>query len=136
MTTTPTSTPTFIGKVVQTTREGLVVLAVSQSDYRLHVVPPTGFAPAAGEKVTASLHAQAMRVDAISAGGRYIEPVDGRPRRVQGTVLSHDPASRTITVAAGVPVVCTLTDTRQKPADFPVGTMVSFDVKRGAGIRV
>jgi hypothetical protein len=133
--TTAAASSTFTGKITEITQDGLLVVNVPGTDYRLHLLPAAGSAPTVGQKVTGAVTAQALRVDAIPAGGRYVEPTFGRPRRVQGVVIATNPAEGTITVAAGVPFACTLTDPRQKPADFPIGTMVSFDVKRGAGFR-
>jgi hypothetical protein len=68
----------------------------------------------------------------VQSGGKYIEPVFGHPRRVQGSVVSTDSSSNSITVHAGVPIVCAITDSRQKASQFEPGQFVSFDVLDGA----
>jgi len=60
-----------------------------------------------------------------------LEPVYGRPRRIQGRVVDRDPAANNLTVRAAVPLVCELV-AGQRAADFPIGTLVSFDVEPGA----
>jgi len=59
-----------------------------------------------------------------------VEPVAGRPRRVQGMVVGID--GDRVVVDAGMPIHCRPTDARQKAADFQPGDFVSFDVHRGA----
>jgi hypothetical protein len=75
---------------------------------------------------------QARRVDIVETGGKYVEPVYGRPRRVQGRVITTDPARRIIVVDAGMAIHLTLTDARQSPAQFNQGELVSCDVLDGA----
>ena len=81
-----------------------------------------------------TITARARRVDTVPSGGKYVEPVIGRPRRVQGRVIGHASGSGgdRLIVDAGVPMHFTLTDGRQHPKDFAVGDMVSFDVLDGA----
>lgn len=66
----------------------------------------------------------------MQSGGRYLEPVYGRPRRVQGSVIAID--ANSIVVNAGVPVLVEPTDPRQNPGSFAVGQFVSFDALDGA----
>lgn len=80
-----------------------------------------------------TIHAKAKRIDVVDTGGRYVEPVFGRPRRVQGTVIAAE--GEELVVNAGVPIHCRPTDPRQKPSDFEVGDLVSFDVMEGAEFR-
>ncbi|MEE9405299.1 MAG: hypothetical protein V3V20_10420 [Algisphaera sp.] len=84
-----------------------------------------------GDKITGTLHAVARRIDKIKAGGRFLAPVAGRPRRVQGVVVGGHVKSGLLYVSAGVPFVCILSDERQHVSDFEIGQMVSFDVEPG-----
>ncbi|MEQ9460607.1 MAG: hypothetical protein RIG82_06630 [Phycisphaeraceae bacterium] len=111
--------------------DGVLTLKLTGTDYRLALVLE-GEPPSAGSRTTGTIHARARRVDVVPAGGRYIEPVAGRPRRVQGRIIGGDPAKNTITVKAATAVVCTLTDSRQKTTQFATGQLVSFDVEPGA----
>lgn len=119
------------------TTPALLVLKVHNSDYLLRLAPGGGverFQSLVGQKVIGRITARAKRIDVVGAGGRLIDPVQGRPRRVQGSVLSADSTKNTLVVSAGgVAINVTPTDPRQKAAMFQAGQFVSFDVERGAG---
>ncbi|WP_428388169.1 hypothetical protein [Mucisphaera sp.] len=126
---TPDVSSLTTGRVVSV--EGsAVVLKLAGTDYQL-LLQCRGALPAEGSKVTGVIAAKAKRVDVVPAGGRYIEPVAGRPRRVQGRVVAGDTGKNTLTVKAATAVVVSLMDL-QKTADFSVGQLVSFDVEPGA----
>ncbi|MEM6749001.1 MAG: hypothetical protein AAF612_00885 [Planctomycetota bacterium] len=108
-----------------------LVLAVPGTDYRIKLVHQ-GAELAQGQRARGVIQAQARRIDVIPAGGRFVEPVAGRPRRVQGRVVQVDESSNTVWVKAGPTLGVTPTDARQKAADFAPGAMVSFDVEAGA----
>lgn len=132
MSSTMTDRTIVRGVVAQRTDERLV-LCLPQTDYRLHL-DVRGPVPAEpGKPLAGRIHARARRVDVIRAGGRYIEPVYGRPRRLQGRIEATDPDSNTLAVHCGCPFVCVLTAS-QDASDFQVGQLVSFDVERGAWI--
>lgn len=82
------------------------------------------------KRLIGTIHAQAKRIDIVQTGGQYVEPVMGRPRRVQGSVVAIK--GNEVVVDAGVPIHCTPTDPRQNAAQFQVGQFVSFDVMDGA----
>jgi hypothetical protein len=114
------------------TRPAHIILTILDTSYQLHLLPSGEIRTPVGKRIVGTIRAQARRVDKVSTGGRYVEPVIGRPRRVQGSVVEGDAPARTITVDAGVPIVCTLTDSRQSAAAFGPGDLVSFDVLDGA----
>lgn len=116
------------------TKGAYVVVSFPDTSYRLHLVPAGPVHGEVGKKVIGVIRAKARRVDEVDSGGRYVEPVFGRPRRVQGHVLSTESSTNTITVNAGVPIVCMLTDSRQLASQFEAGQFVSFDVLDGATI--
>jgi hypothetical protein len=125
-----TAGPIATGVLAEKTPEKLV-LAVLGTDYRLQLIPTGAIQVALNERVHGTIRANARRVDVISAGGRYIEPVFGRPRRIQGRIIGGDPKANTLTVLACVPVTVKLMD-HQQAGKFAVGQMVSFDVEPGA----
>jgi hypothetical protein len=125
-----TAGPIATGVLAEKTTEKLV-LAVPGTDYRLHLVPAGTIDAGLNERVSGTIRAHARRVDVIKAGGRYIEPVFGRPRRVQGRIIGGDPHANTLTVLACVPVTAKLMP-NQHAGRFAVGEMVSFDVEPGA----
>lgn len=126
---------TLLESVSETaTKPAYVVVRIPNTSYLLHLVPTTGMGELVGKRVVGTVRAHAKRVDTVGTGGRFVEPVAGRPRRVQGFVIATDDS--TITVEAGVPIICTLTDARQSPADFKPGQFVGFDILDGATFTV
>ncbi|MFG0283164.1 MAG: hypothetical protein ACF8R7_01980 [Phycisphaerales bacterium JB039] len=109
---------------------GIIKLAFPNTSYQVYLRTdgPVGVAP--GKRVIGVIQAQAKRIDRVKTGGRYVEPVYGRPRRVQGTVVAI--ADGRIVVNAGMPIHCAPTDPRQKASDFEPGDFVSFDILDGA----
>ncbi|MFI4915730.1 MAG: hypothetical protein ACIAS6_04395 [Phycisphaerales bacterium JB060] len=112
------------------TRPAHVRLGFANTSYDLHLLPTSPVKAEPGDKVFGTIQARARRIDPVPSGGMYVEPVIGRPRRVQGRIVGH--GSDTIIVDAGVPFHCTLTDDRQHAQDFKVGDMVTFAVLDGA----
>jgi len=127
------TTPPVVSGVVDAVGDGWVQLKVPGSDYRLRLVPLEGRSYAVGDKLSGVIRAQALRMDVIPAGGRYIEPVQGRPRRVQGRVIGGSVSANEVYVKAGPSVVVTPM-APQRAGDFAIGQMVSFDVREGSTI--
>ncbi|MEC9374363.1 MAG: hypothetical protein VYC34_10995 [Planctomycetota bacterium] len=113
--------------VVEENRGDRIVLAIPGTDYKILLMTPEKVATPEGKRISGTIRAAAKRVDVIPAGGRYVEPVMGRPRRVQGRVISVIETEGALVVSAGVPVVCKL-GALQKASDFKVGQMVSMNV--------
>jgi hypothetical protein len=119
------------------TKPGYLVLTVPGTLYKLHLIPEAGFAASKGARLKGRIVSDTRRVDKVDGGGRFVEPLVGRIRRVQGTVISTDSAANTITVECGggtVPgfeqalvLTAKLGDARQKAADFAPGQLVCFD---------
>ncbi|MBL0871763.1 MAG: hypothetical protein IBJ18_14430 [Phycisphaerales bacterium] len=128
------------------TKPAMLVFALPGSNYQLHLLPAQGtdlasLQPRLNKRLLGTIRCQARRVDECRTGGRFIEPVLGRPRKLQGTVLQHLQNENSLLVdAAGavavdgqpLPVIVKLTDNRQSPAQFPLGTMITCDVLEGA----
>lgn len=118
------------------TRPAFLVVSFPNSSYELHLELPAGPAgeaaahAAEGSRAVGVIEAEANRIDVVQSGGRYVEPVAGRPRRVQGMVVGV--VGDRVVVDAGMAIHCKPTDPRQKAADFHAGDFVSFDVRRGA----
>lgn len=123
--------PTVSGKLVER-GDGSITIALPGTDYKLRLVIEIDLPAQVGERVIGTVHATARRVDVIPAGGRFVEPVFGRPRRVQGRIVGGHVPSRTIYVQAGPTLICSLSDERQQVENFSIGQMVSFDVEAGA----
>ncbi len=117
-------------------QEGFVVVRIPDSDYRLDLKTVSSLGGhRQGERVHGIIRAEALRIDVIEAGGRFIEPVYGRPRRLQGRIVGGDPDRQEIWVNVAVPIVCKL-DPSQKITEFKTGMMVSFDIRAGATFEV
>lgn len=112
------------------TKPGYIVFSVPNTSYELHLRPTAEVSTPAGKRLIGIVRAQARRIDVVQTGGQYMEPVAGRPRRVQGTVLAIQ--SGAVVVDAGIPIHCTPVDARQKAEQFEIGQLVSFDVLDGA----
>ncbi len=125
------------------TRPGYLVFALPNSHYQLHLRPVPGMEAITvepGKRLRGVITVTARRVDVVRTGGRFVEPLAGRPRRVQGTVVAVDAAANAITVNAGgasavdglaLPVVVRLGDARQKAEQFAPDTLVACDVLEG-----
>jgi hypothetical protein len=123
------------------TRPACLVFHIPGSQYQIHLRQEGPLSAQVGKRISGVINASARRVDVTVQGGRFIEPVIGRPRRIQGVVIAQDAPAGTITVdcggsaavdGPGLPVVCKLTDPRQKADQFAIGTLVGFDVLDGA----
>lgn len=98
---------------------------------RLRVAAPLDVKP--GQRIAGEIKAVARRVDIVGSGGRLIEPVYGRPRRIQGRIVGgRTDANAIVVLAAGVPIVATLASPGQRVAGFSRGQLAAFDVEPGA----
>ena len=125
----PPAAPSVVGRIEQKSEER-IILSVEGTDYRLHLVP-VGAVGEPGERVRGVVRVEARRVDVVPAGGRFVEPVYGRPRRVQGRVIGGDVAANELHLKAGAPVVVKL-EAAQQAGAFAVGQLVGFDARAGA----
>ena len=111
--------------IVDGVQDGIITLAVPGASYK-NSFKLVGAAPAAGASVCGVIHAPAWKADHVELGGNYVEPLYGRPRRMQGTILATNPATNELTVRVGYEVTVKLPE-RYKPADFAVGARVGWD---------
>lgn len=121
---------TIFDCVVQAHDNGVAQLAIPGSEYVLHLAIDEPIAASIGDTVVGRARASARRIDVIASGGGYIEPMAGRPRRVQGRVIAVDEVNNAITVLGPIPVVCAL-NSLQKAIQFKPNEMASFDVAPG-----
>lgn len=116
--------------MLESATDGLVVLTVPGTDYQLHLVPVGRVATEPGKRVRGRIRGQALRLHVAQAGGKFIEPVYGHPRIVQGTVMAHGSDGASVLVDMVVPAWLSL-EGDQRAADFPIGTMVNMYVASG-----
>ena len=123
------------------TKPGYMIFELPGSSYQLHLIPTTEVDAIPGKRIRGVITCKGRRVDQMAPGGRFIEPLFGRPRRVQGIVIAINPDRNALVVnAAGaiavdglsLPIVVELTRPDQQARDFAIGTMVGCDVMDGA----
>lgn len=119
------------------TMPAFLVFEVDNTDYRLHLEPsggklPDGIRDLIGTRLVGTVRASAKRVDVVRSGGKFIDPVFGRPRRVQGRIIASNPSGGTVTISSAVPIVCKVTAPGQKAGDFELMSFVACQVQRGA----
>lgn len=134
MSSTPMSGASQARGILTAEHTGAIDFAVIGTDYLLRLAVSTPLPPAEiGKRIVGTIRAQARRIDVVTTGGRFVEPVYGKPRRVQGQIIALDPNTDTLVVLAhtDLPFVCK-TNGMQHAGDFKVGQLVSFDVAPGA----
>jgi hypothetical protein len=118
------------------TRQGYVVISFANTSYQMHLLPAAPVTTPVGKRILGVIEATARRIDSVDTGGKYVEPVFGHPRRVQGRVIDRTPGASgqggVIVVDAGLPIHCRVSDSRQKAAQFEIGELVTFDVLDGS----
>ena len=113
--------------VVESVENGIVTLRVPGANYRNSFVfhgQPAGLP--VGARVRGTIHAPAWKVDCVELGGNYVEPLFGRPRRMQGTILSVNTARNELTVQVGYEATVKLPK-GAKAETFKVGERVGWD---------
>ncbi len=114
--------------IVEQLENGQVTLRVPGFSYA-NTFALAGETPAglvAGARVRGTIHAPAWKVDRVELGGNYVEPLAGRPRRMQGTILAVNSAANELTVQVGYEAVVRL-PTGCRAADFQVGQRIGWD---------
>lgn len=111
------------------TKSAYAVISFPNTSYRVHLEPVGEITTKPGKTIVGTIRARARRIDTCTTGGRFLDPVFGRPRRVQGVIVAIE--GDAVVVSAGVPVHCVPTDPRQKASDFEVGQFVSMGVEGG-----
>jgi hypothetical protein len=124
------NTPLTRGLVLEQS-DGRAVIALPGSDYQLHLQIDRPIECTGQDEVRGCVAASALKVDRVHTGGLFIEPVYGRPRRIQGRVVAKDPTGNTLTIAGPCVVVVQL-DVTQRAGDFPLGELVGFNVKNAS----
>lgn len=122
---------------IKTVNDDSIVLLIPETEYELHLVLD-GDVPEAhskpGKRIQGTLHARALRMHRSDRGGRFIEPVYGTPRIVQGSVTEVDEADNRLLMDMAVPIRVTLND-RDNAADFQPGMMLNCYLESGTSFR-
>src|SRR5258705_13109213 len=75
------------------TKPATVTIAFPNTSYELHLHPTAPVATQPGKRILGTIRAKCRRIDVVDTGGRYVEPVYGRPRRIEGSVLAATAAA-------------------------------------------
>jgi hypothetical protein len=118
--------PRLARGVLKEIHPGHIVLEIPNTSYAIHLIPHGLITAEPGKRIIGKVRTKSRRIDIVKTGGRFIEPVFGKPRRMQGTVTANEGGSLVVDVT--IPVTVEPGDARQKAADFPVGTLVAFDL--------
>ena len=109
--------------------EGFVIsLPGTEYMLRLHLKGATAVAP--GKRISGVITGTAQKFHRASAGGGFIEPVEGHPRIVQGRVRATDASANRVLVQAVVPMWVTPA-AGQSARDFHAGDFVNFYMESG-----
>lgn len=103
-----------------------VTVLVPGSNYRSTFKCAGAAALQVGQRIAGVVHAPARKAEVVSDGGNYVEPLFGRPRRMQGRVVEQYPKTNELLVQVGYPVRVKLPH-EQTVVDFPVGSRVGWD---------
>ena len=103
-----------------------VTVLVPGSNYRCTFKCTGAAALRVGQRVAGVVRAPARKAEVVSDGGNYVEPLFGRPRRMQGRVVEQHPKTNELLVQVGYPVRVKLPH-GQSVVDFPVGSRVGWD---------
>jgi hypothetical protein len=118
--------------------DGDLELGVPGTEYRLHLAcegDPSRLQPsAAARRLRGTIHGKALKLSKAHGGGKFIEPLWGHPRIVQGTVLDADAAGNRLLVDLAVPAWLTL-EPGQSASEFPRGTLVNMYLASGMTFR-
>jgi hypothetical protein len=103
--TTPAPAPGSVANLrVIEVRPEFVIFEVPGTEYRLHLATTSPLGGREAKRVHGEIHAKALRMHRSDTGGRFIEPIYGQPRIVQGEVLAVDVAGRRVLMDMAVPV--------------------------------
>jgi len=97
------TTRTFRAKLNERSGD-LLVLAPGGTAYELSFVAGDEVDAEAGERVTGYVEANALAIHPATAGGRFIEPIQGQPRIVAGRVVEVDREGGRVLLDSVVPM--------------------------------
>ncbi len=131
MTTTQTKPSVARVRLLEATPDRVIV-GPPGTNYRLYLQPTGPVRGEVGDRIRGVIRCNVWKLDEVSAGGAYVEPVFGRPRRVQGKVIATLPESNAVVVDLWDTPIVGLLPERWPAADIPLGIRVGLDVKAGS----
>lgn len=128
MTTTTTNDPAVAQLRLVAHADNHVELSIPATSYRLRLASSSPISQPLGKRIPGIVRCNVWKVDLVSAGGDYIEPVFGKPRRIQGHVIAKSADSIVIRVC-GTPFLGILSDhCKLTPDLIPIGSRVGMDI--------
>ena len=106
-----------------------ITIGIRGTSYQITVRPTAPIAAEIGKRIRGVIRAPVWKLDRVSGGGgAYIEPVYGKPRRVQGYVIGATAEGNGVIVdVCEMPFIGELPD-RWRAADLPVAAHVGLDL--------
>jgi len=109
-----------------------VIVQLPRTNYQTYLMCSEAVEPTPQGRVRGVVRLPVWKVDFVSAGGSFIEPVYGRPKRVHGTAIgAMDEGNSLIVEVCDQPMVADL-PARWQAAEIEPGTRVGLDVHEGA----
>lgn len=112
--------------IIESIENDLVTLKTPVANYRNTFKCASVADLTVGKRVEGSIHAPARKIEVVSQGGNYVEPLFGRPRRMQGLVLRQNGKENSLLVRTAYDTTVSL-PSHQQAADYPVGSRVGWD---------
>jgi hypothetical protein len=130
---TTTTTEAHVARLYLVKKEAdRVWLQIAGTSYQIELATTGPVTPSPQGRVRGVVRCSVWKLDEVSAGGAFIEPLSGRPRRVQGMVTGIIAGSNSVIIdVAGQPIVGDLPP-RWDAKDVKVGSRVGLDVKEGS----
>lgn len=115
---------------LESVADGIAEFTVPGTQYRLDLAVDAGLEDRTGRRIRGRVRGRALRMHRASAGGNFIEPLQGHPRIVQGVVLAIDPAANEVVLDLVVPVRISMHED-QDAGSFSTGDVVNFYMESG-----
>ena len=128
----PAADATHARLYLESHNDGVAVVTLPGTHYRLHLKCENTPDATPQGRIQGTIACDVWKLDDVDQGGAYIEPVYGRPRRVQGKVTATNTANNSVVLeVCGQPVVGLLPE-RWTANQLPIGETVALDVAPGA----
>ena len=114
-----------------------LVLRLPHTEYRLHLkstVPAERLGAYVGKRVSGTIEAVAQRIYSTArggGGGRFIEPLEGEPRMIAGTVLELGEEDHRVLIGSAAPMWLEPED-EQDLRSLRKGDLINCNVRSGA----
>ena len=115
--------------VYESSSPGKVILGIYNTNYKLYLDTEDTIDAHHHTRIKGIIRASVWKVDFVSKGGAYIEPVAGKPRRIQGKVEGHIEDENAILIELWNIVIVANLPERWTATEIPEGTKVAVDIQ-------